>query len=221
MEVSGVIEIFQRSESLYGLRYIKFLGDGDSRAYKAVNEMQPYGDTDAEIDKLQRYYGLAIRNNTDSINSMKRAIWATYFHRASIDAYPQHGLCPTNKETWCEYNREITTGDVYKLKNTLPSEVLNCLKNVYREGSAPNLLAKCLHGFYTARAMESADRETLQKANHDILQNSKEARVKKMHKKCILENTLAEEIKKPSYEAGSPGRINRFHIEVYGESMIG
>ncbi|GFX50774.1 hypothetical protein TNCV_2723581 [Trichonephila clavipes] len=42
MEVSGAIEIFQRSESLHGLRYTKFLGDGDSRAYKSVNEMQPY-----------------------------------------------------------------------------------------------------------------------------------------------------------------------------------
>ncbi|GFX45881.1 uncharacterized protein TNCV_3607421 [Trichonephila clavipes] len=51
----------------------------------------------AEIDKLQRYYGLAIRNNTDTINSMKQAIWATYFHKASIDAYPQHGLCPPKK----------------------------------------------------------------------------------------------------------------------------
>ncbi|GFU29486.1 uncharacterized protein TNCV_1994271 [Trichonephila clavipes] len=114
MEVSGAIEIFQRSESLHGLRYTKFLGDGDVRAYKEVNEMQPYGDigieklecvgyvekwmgtrlralklkmkrkklsdkktlddhgrlTDAEINKLQRYYGLAIRNNTDSINSI-------------------------------------------------------------------------------------------------------------------------------------------------------
>ncbi|GFU60715.1 uncharacterized protein TNCV_2754651 [Trichonephila clavipes] len=114
MEVSGAIEIFQRSESLHGLRYTKFLGDSDSRAYKAVNEMQPYGDNgieilecvgcvekrmgtrlralklkmkgeklsdkeslddhgrlaDAEMDKLQRYYGLAIRNNTDRINSI-------------------------------------------------------------------------------------------------------------------------------------------------------
>ncbi|GFX89710.1 uncharacterized protein TNCV_3711421 [Trichonephila clavipes] len=52
-----------------------------------------------------------------------------------------------------------------------------------------------------ARAMETADRERLQKANYDILQNSKEARVKKRHKKCILENTLAEERKNPSYEA--------------------
>ncbi|GFV80996.1 uncharacterized protein TNCV_2269801 [Trichonephila clavipes] len=48
MEVSGAIEIFQRSESLHDLRYTKFLGDGDARAYKAVNEMQPYGDTGTE-----------------------------------------------------------------------------------------------------------------------------------------------------------------------------
>ncbi|GFX74323.1 hypothetical protein TNCV_3452711 [Trichonephila clavipes] len=45
MEVSGAIEIFQRTESLHGLRYTKFWGDGDSRAYKAVNEMLPYVDT--------------------------------------------------------------------------------------------------------------------------------------------------------------------------------
>ncbi|GFW80656.1 uncharacterized protein TNCV_3235081 [Trichonephila clavipes] len=37
MEVSVAIEIFQRSESFHGQRYTKFLGDGDSRAYKAVN----------------------------------------------------------------------------------------------------------------------------------------------------------------------------------------
>ncbi|GFY36374.1 transposable element Tcb1 transposase [Trichonephila clavipes] len=102
---------------------------------------------DAEIDKLQRYYGLVIRNNTDSINSMKRAIWATYFHKASTNAYPQHGLCPTNEDTWCEYNRAITTGELYKHKITLPSEVFDCIKDVYRELSTPIyiLLAKCLH----------------------------------------------------------------------------
>ncbi|GFV87084.1 uncharacterized protein TNCV_5113021 [Trichonephila clavipes] len=101
--------------------------------------------TDAEIDKLQRYYRLTIRNNTDSINSMKRSIWATYFYKASTDAYPQHGMCPTSEDTWCGYNRAITTGEVYKHKNTLPSEVLHCIKDLYRELSTPNLLAKCLH----------------------------------------------------------------------------
>ncbi|GFS72241.1 hypothetical protein TNCV_2442731 [Trichonephila clavipes] len=42
MEVSRAVEIFQRSERLHGLRYTKCLRDGDSRAYKAVNEMQLY-----------------------------------------------------------------------------------------------------------------------------------------------------------------------------------
>ncbi|GFS99654.1 hypothetical protein TNCV_1972211 [Trichonephila clavipes] len=71
------------------------------------------------------------------------------------DAYPQHGLCPTNEDTWCEYNRAITTGEVYKHKNTLPSEFLNCIKNVYRELSTPNILAKCLHeSFHYPPSME-------------------------------------------------------------------
>ncbi|GFX56154.1 hypothetical protein TNCV_3062401 [Trichonephila clavipes] len=66
---------------------------------------------------------------TDSINSMKRAIWATYFHKASTDAYPQHGLCAENEDTWYGYNRTFTT----------------------------------------ARAIETADRERLRKANYEIL----------------------------------------------------
>ncbi|GFW71404.1 uncharacterized protein TNCV_538221 [Trichonephila clavipes] len=45
MKVSEAIEIFHRSESLHGLRYTKCLGDGEYRAYKADNEMLPYGDT--------------------------------------------------------------------------------------------------------------------------------------------------------------------------------
>ncbi|GFW95166.1 hypothetical protein TNCV_313701 [Trichonephila clavipes] len=42
---------------------------------KKLNDTKTLDDhgrlTDAEIHKLQRYYGLAIRNNSDSYNSMK------------------------------------------------------------------------------------------------------------------------------------------------------
>ncbi|GFW30066.1 uncharacterized protein TNCV_1696811 [Trichonephila clavipes] len=119
-EVSKAMEIFQRSESLHSLRYTKFLGDGDSRAYKAVNEIQPYGDTGMEklecVGYVEKWMGTRLR-------ALKLKM---------KDAYPQHGLCPTNEDTWCEYNRAITTGEVYKHKNPLPSEMLNCIKNVYR-----------------------------------------------------------------------------------------
>ncbi|GFT57004.1 transposable element Tcb1 transposase [Trichonephila clavipes] len=111
------LHIFKRG-SVTAVRYRDDVLEPIVRLYAAVvgstfvlidNNARPHGAdivddyldhcrlTDAEIDKLQRYYGLAVRNNTDIINSMKRAIWATYFHKASTDARPQHGLCPTNK----------------------------------------------------------------------------------------------------------------------------
>ncbi|GFT21866.1 hypothetical protein TNCV_3179701 [Trichonephila clavipes] len=65
-EVSGAIEIFQRYESLHGLRYNKFLGDGNARVYKANNEIQPYGDTC--IEKLE-YVGYVKKLSTTSFKT--------------------------------------------------------------------------------------------------------------------------------------------------------
>ena len=36
--------------------------------------------TDAVIDNSQNYYGAAIRNNNNSVNKIKNAIWAIYYH---------------------------------------------------------------------------------------------------------------------------------------------
>ncbi|GFW65274.1 hypothetical protein TNCV_395401 [Trichonephila clavipes] len=80
-------------------------------------------------------------------------------------------------------------------------EKLECFGHVEkRMGARLRALKLKMKGFYTARAMEAADRERLRKANYDILQNSKEARVKKRHKKCILEDTLVEERRNQAME---------------------
>ncbi|GFT68062.1 uncharacterized protein TNCV_713991 [Trichonephila clavipes] len=47
-----------------------------------------------EVDSIQHYYGLAIRKNLSSVEDMKRAIWAIYFHKLSTQDNPQHALCP-------------------------------------------------------------------------------------------------------------------------------
>ncbi|GFX48114.1 uncharacterized protein TNCV_4114491 [Trichonephila clavipes] len=115
MEVAGALSIFQRSQSLYNVRYTKYLGDGDSKAFTSIVENKVYGDhcsveklecighvmkrmgtrlrrletkmrgqklsdgkplcgrnrlTEAEIDRLQAYYGLAIRINLSSVKDM-------------------------------------------------------------------------------------------------------------------------------------------------------
>ncbi|GFU65740.1 uncharacterized protein TNCV_5058741 [Trichonephila clavipes] len=58
MKVSGAIKIFQRSESLHGLRYTKFLGDGDATAYKAVTRCSRM-----DIQALKNWNVLAMSRN--------------------------------------------------------------------------------------------------------------------------------------------------------------
>lgn len=43
MEAEGAKILYQRSVALRGLRYIPFVGDGDSKAYSAVCQANPYG----------------------------------------------------------------------------------------------------------------------------------------------------------------------------------
>ncbi|GFV10286.1 uncharacterized protein TNCV_3439721 [Trichonephila clavipes] len=86
--------------------------------------------TDAEIDKLQRYYGLAIRNNSGNLSAMKQAIFAMFFHKISTDLNPQHGLCPVGDDSWCGYNRSKLTGDTYKHKHNLPIAIMHCIKKL-------------------------------------------------------------------------------------------
>ena len=62
--------------------------------------------TDKAIDKMQNYYGKAIRSNKGDLQGMKKSISAVLNHMIRDDNKPlteQHGHCPKGKETWCKY----------------------------------------------------------------------------------------------------------------------
>lgn len=42
MEVEGIKKMFSRSEDLHGVRYLNYIGDGDTSTYPACDS-QPYG----------------------------------------------------------------------------------------------------------------------------------------------------------------------------------
>lgn len=42
MEVDAVIDIFQRSEELHGVKYVYYIGDGDSKTFRGIIDAQPY-----------------------------------------------------------------------------------------------------------------------------------------------------------------------------------
>lgn len=115
MEVDAIQEMFTRSEEKFKVKYGNYIGDGDSKTYKAILDLNSYGDnfqvvksecidhvekkmgtrlrnlkktekiggkgklTDVLIKKLTKYYGLAIRRNTDSADEMAKAIMTTYY----------------------------------------------------------------------------------------------------------------------------------------------
>ncbi|GFX81668.1 transposable element Tc3 transposase [Trichonephila clavipes] len=163
--MSGVLSIFQRSETSRKACYTQYLGDGDSKGFLTIKEAKVYGDTEVEklecvghvqkrmgtrlrnilkmskgiklsdgktisgrgrltlkeVDSIQHYYGLAIHKNLSSVEDMKRAIWAIYFHKLSTEDNPQHALCP--------------------LVNFIESE--KSVSGSHREGLIEK---KCLHG---------------------------------------------------------------------------
>eukprot|EP00794_Sanderia_malayensis_P014632 gene14632-16150_t len=52
MEAAGAIDIFSRSIEKHKLRYLQYVGDGDTEAYLKVEELKPYG-PDVQINKLE------------------------------------------------------------------------------------------------------------------------------------------------------------------------
>ncbi|GFV14684.1 uncharacterized protein TNCV_2586571 [Trichonephila clavipes] len=45
MEVCGMQKIFLRSEQKHGLKYQRYIGDGDSKTFLSIAEKEPYGDS--------------------------------------------------------------------------------------------------------------------------------------------------------------------------------
>lgn len=102
------------------------------------------------IDKLTIYYGLAIRRNHDSVEKMKTAIWATYYHYSSTDKNPQHQNCPSGEDSWCEWQKAAAANELQSFKHSytaLPSDVLEAMKPIYEDLSSNALLQRCVGGF--------------------------------------------------------------------------
>ncbi|GFY14283.1 uncharacterized protein TNCV_3614711 [Trichonephila clavipes] len=61
--------------------------------------------TDNFFDRLQNYYGIAVRSNVVNLNAMQQNVIAALYHCASSDKKPMHGQNPIGKEMWCYFQR--------------------------------------------------------------------------------------------------------------------
>ena len=107
------------------------------------------------MDRLQNYFGRAIRVNVGNLQGMARAIWASICHRTSSDDHPQHQFCPAGVESWCKWQRKEAGAEVGILHpDPLPQAVFLAVKPIYIRLADRKLLERCLRGA-TQNANES------------------------------------------------------------------
>ena len=102
---------------------------------------------DATIDKLQRYYGNAIRAHPKDLVGMRNACWAVFYHSMSSNSNPQHQNCPTGPQSWCKYQQALALGeDVLAHHTTIPTDFVPFVKLIFNDLCKEELLLKYLLG---------------------------------------------------------------------------
>lgn len=103
------------------------------------------------MKQITNYYHLAIKRNAGpnaTLKSIRRDVWAEWYHLASSDEQPIHGLCPAGKESWCKFRSAEANKEPYHHGKHfhIPLVVMEVIKPIFINLSEPHLLRKCLHG---------------------------------------------------------------------------
>ena len=106
--------------------------------------------TDKVINTLQNYYGMAIRNNTGDIITMKKSIAAVIHHcteKDNVSKEVRHQYCPLSGDSWCKFQKNKFNGTVIKPdRKNMSVEVFDKVRPIFIELSENSLLERCIHG---------------------------------------------------------------------------
>ena len=100
--------------------------------------------TQKMINRLQNYYGIAIRSScTTSVPVMRKAVRAVLFQCSeAVDSAGRHQFCPPSPTSWCKYMVDQVKGTTdYVEKPGLSIPLRKKLEPIFRELSSPELLA--------------------------------------------------------------------------------
>ena len=123
--------------------------DGDDNGKKKKKKPQRLYLTDKNMNKLQKYCGIAVRGCTGrTIQEMKREIAAALYHYYEFNTDEQrHMFCPKTEMSWCKYQADIINNTkIYKYKTGIHNKICRLVKPGFMELSDKKVLKKCLHG---------------------------------------------------------------------------
>ena len=91
------------------------------------------GLNDAMINRLQSYFGMALRSNVATVEDMKNNIYAALMHICSNKENNCHWkYCPAGSDSWCSFQRDIANGTNLHVpgRGLHPTVILHVKKNV-------------------------------------------------------------------------------------------
>ncbi|GFT82292.1 uncharacterized protein TNCV_4650971 [Trichonephila clavipes] len=171
-----------------------------------------------EVDSIQHYYGLAIRKNLSSVEDVKRAIWAIYFHKLSTEDNPQHALCPLEKDLLkkCLHGRTQNPNESFNkcIWERIPKTVFVGIKTLkfgvmdavicFNDGCVSTIkVFEALGikpGYNTERALLIIDNKRISEAERIVNKVSLEARNKRRSLKRKMDKQNLDE--ENEYQAG-------------------
>ena len=124
--------------------YQKRVGNRPRKLKKKVQGLKEL--REETIDKLQNYFGIALRSNVTSIEAMLNAILASFCHVCIVEGRNFHTYCEKSSTSWCQYQCEIVNGTNLNKPGSLPKNVIFQVKPIYNDLVKPEELRKCLHG---------------------------------------------------------------------------
>jgi hypothetical protein len=112
----------------------------DEDIHLSMGVSQPYRLTYTLIEKLQNYYGIAIRNNCGNLEGMKAAIYDSIIHCVSSKKRNLHTCC--GPDSWCRFKQDKTNNtDLYKCGRDLPDNIIAQIRPIYDRLSSNDLFS--------------------------------------------------------------------------------
>ena len=101
--------------------------------------------TDKTIDRLQNFYGIAVRSNKGNLKGMQTNIMAALCHVSSSSTNEWHDNCPKGSSSWCGFKRDCANGTkLYKPGVGIHPQTYKHVKPVFVDLCSKELLERCL-----------------------------------------------------------------------------
>eukprot|EP00112_Aurelia_sp_Birch-Aquarium-sp1_P011533 Seg2424.2 transcript_id=Seg2424.2/GoldUCD/mRNA.D3Y31 product="hypothetical protein" protein_id=Seg2424.2/GoldUCD/D3Y31 len=149
MESAGAIAIFEQSISKYKLRYLKYIGDGDTGSFNKVVEARPYGDILPEklecVGHVQKRLGTRLRKLRCDLTGKKLEDGKKIKGRGRLTDKAINTL-----QNYFGMAIRQNSSSVYLMKKSIGAANIKSTKTIlepiFRDLSSDDLLKKCLHG---------------------------------------------------------------------------